>query len=145
MQKHFVMVILTIVPTLIPTYANECVAQLRQPHSEAVIRQLEASWSQAYWTGDSAFLECLYAPNFQSVESNGTLNSKADDIASARTHVGKTRKSGANGYRQEIFMSPHTAIATNIKGDKAHGFLVTDVYEYNGERWHAIFSQATKY
>jgi hypothetical protein len=125
-------------------HADECAMRGAEAYTEEAIRQLDMNWSKAFWTGDTAFLECLYAPNFQSADSQGKLHSKADDIASARQNVGKTWKPNT-AYRRVILMSPHTAIATSFKGDDSHGFRATDFYEYDGKQWHAIFAQDTKY
>lgn len=129
----------------VPAYANCCDRQPAQVRSKQAIRQLESAWSKAYWTGDSAFLECLYAPGFQSADSKGKLDNRTDDIAGSKKNIGKVWTSKRHEYHSDIFMTPHTAIATSFKGDETHGFRVTDIYEYDGQRWHAIFSQDTKY
>jgi hypothetical protein len=129
----------------VTAHAAGCTTQSRQDNSESAIRKLEKSWSKAYWTGDAAFLECLYAPGFQSADSRGKLHSKDEDIAGSRKNLGKPWKDGPNGYQVDILMFPHTAVATSFAANGTHGFRVTDIYEYDGRRWHAIFSQDTKY
>ena len=126
-------------------YANNCNMLPKQDDSEAAIKELEKQWSRAFYTGDSEFLECLYAPNFRNVDSNGALTDKAQDVANAAKNVGKSWTYDPNKHQTSIFMHRHTAIATFFRGDSDHGYRGTDIYEYDGKRWHAIFSQATKF
>ena len=130
---------------LLPAHAADCSAQPAQAKTVAAIRQLEMDWSKAYYTGDSAFLECLYAPEFRSADTKGKLDSRDDDIAGSRKNIGKPWTFKPDAYQRQVWMTANTAIATNFKGDDVHGFRVTDIYEYDGRRWHAIFSQDTKY
>ena len=123
--------------------AENCVTETE--HSEAAIQRLEESWSRAYWTGDTAFLQCLYATKLLSADAQGRLSSKEDDIASSLKNRGKQWTNHLDAYQRRISMFGNTAIATSLKGDDTHGFRVTDIYEYDGKQWHAIFSQDTKY
>ncbi|MHB1058376.1 MAG: nuclear transport factor 2 family protein [Rhodanobacter sp.] len=134
-----------LLPACAAAQAADCAAQPVQENSEAAIRSLETSWSRAYWTGDTAFLECLYAPGFHSADSKGKLHDREGDISGARSFKGKSWKPRPNAYQTDILMFPHTAVATNFKVDGAHVSRVTDIYEYDGRRWHAIFSQDTRF
>jgi hypothetical protein len=125
--------------------AAGCASQPVQGESEAVIRQLDQKWSQAYWTGDTAFLECLYAANFESADSKGELTTRTQDIAGALKNVGKSWTYDPQKYDTKVFMHPHTAVVTFFKGDSAHGYRGTDIYEYDHGRWHAVYSQSSKY
>jgi hypothetical protein len=129
----------------IASLAADCGAQPTQENSEVAIRQLEQQWSQAYWTGNAQFLECLYAADFQSVDSKGKLHARAEDIAGSLKYTGKSWAFDPHKYQVVIIMHPHAAIATNFRGDAEHGFRVTDIYEYDGAHWHAIFSQDTQF
>jgi len=55
------------------TYATDCNFLPKQDASEATIKELEQQWSRAFYTGDSAFLECQYASNFRNVDSKGAM------------------------------------------------------------------------
>lgn len=123
--------------------AAQCVTATE--HSEAAIEQLEESWSRAYWTGDTDFLQCLYSPKLISADSRGKLTGKDEDIASSLKNRGKQWTPKPHAYQRTIAMFGNTAVATSFKGDDTHGFRVTDIYEYDGKQWHAIFSQDTKY
>ena len=126
-------------------YAADCGSLPKQDASEAAIKELEKQWSRAFYTGDTEFLECLYASNFRSVDSKGVLTDRAQDIASATKNVGKSWTYDPNKYQTSIFMHLHTAVATFFRGDSEHGYRGTDIYEYDGKRWQAIFSQSTKF
>jgi uncharacterized protein DUF4440 len=127
------------------TYAADCSSLPKQDASEATIKELEKQWSQAYSTGDTAFLECLYGSNFRNVDSKGVLTDRAGDISSAVKNVGKSWTYDPTKYHTSIFMHLHTAVATFLRADSEHGYRGTDIYEYDGKRWHAIFSQSTKF
>jgi hypothetical protein len=129
----------------VATYAADCSLLPRQDASEATIKELEKQWSQAYYTGNSEFLECLYAPQFRSVDSKGVVTDRAQDIASSQKNIGKTWELDQHKYQTSIFMHLHTAVATFIRADSEHGYRGTDIYEYDGKHWHAIFSQSTKF
>jgi hypothetical protein len=126
-------------------YSADCNSSPKQDTSEATIKELEKQWSRAFYTGDTAFLECLYDSNFRDVDSNGELIERDRDIAGAIKNVGKTWNYDANKNQSTIFMHLHTAIVTFFRGNSEHGYRGTDIYEYDGKRWHAIFSQSTKY
>jgi hypothetical protein len=126
-------------------YAADCSVLPKQDASEITIKELEKQWSRAFYTGDSEFLECLYAANFRDVDSKGILADRAQDIAKAAENAGKSWTYDPNKVQTTIFMHRHTAIATFFRGDSEHGYRGTDIYEYDGEHWHAIFSQTTKF
>lgn len=126
------------------SHARSCTTQPDQPESEAAIRMLELQWSRAYWTGDTNFLECLYAADFLSVDSRGELHDRTDDIASSMKHAGEQWKPGG-GQSIRILMHPRQAIVTTVKAGAVHGLRVTDIYEYDGRHWHAVFAQDTKF
>lgn len=125
--------------------ALDCSSLSAQDASEAEIRRVDVDWSKAYYTGDKAFLECLYAANFFSADSSGVLHSREDDISGSSKFIGKTWIPNQHQYQREVRMYAHTAIVTMLRGDTSHGLRITDVYEYDGRRWRATFSQDTKY
>lgn len=128
-----------------PASASSCAARPDQPNTQAEIRKLERQWSQAYWTGHTDFLECLYAPNFFSVSSNGKMHGRAHDIAGSVKYAGRTYKPGHGSMTTRILVYPNLAIATTVNPHAAHGMRVTDMYQYDGHHWYAIFSQDTKF
>jgi hypothetical protein len=127
------------------TYGADCGLLPKQDTSEATIKELEKQWSRAFYTGDTAFLECLYDSDFRNVDSNGELIERDQDIAGAIKNVGKSWNYDANKNQSSIFMHLHTAVVTFFRGTAEHGYRGTDIYEYDGKHWHAIFSQSTKY
>jgi hypothetical protein len=129
----------------VAAYSADCNSSPKQDTSEATIKQLEKQWSRAFYTGDTAFLECLYAANFRDVDSKGALADRVQDIAKAAKNVGKSWTYDPNKWQSSIFMHLHSAVATFFRGDLEHGTRGTDIYEYDGKHWHAIFSQSTKF
>jgi hypothetical protein len=126
-------------------YAADCSSLPKQDASEATIKELEKDWSRAFYTRDTDFLECLYAPNFHDVDSKGVLRERGEDIASAKNNVGKSWTYDPNKNQTSIFMYRHTAVATFVHTDAEHGYRGSDIYEYDGKRWHAIFAQGTRF
>jgi hypothetical protein len=126
-------------------YPADCNLLPKQDASEATIKELEKQWSRAFYTGDSEFLECLYAAHFRNVDSKGNLTDRVQDIVSATKNAGKSWTYDPTKYQTSIFMHRHTAIATVFRGDSEHGYRGTDIYEYDGTRWHAIFAQSTTF
>lgn len=121
-----------------------CATRPAEADSQAEILKLERQWSRAYWTGQTDFLECLYAPDFVSISSDGKAHNRKHDIDGSIKYVGKSY-TPHGGLRTDVLMHQNFAIATSIKIDVAHGLRVTDIYAYDGRHWHAIFSQDTKY
>lgn len=122
------------------SHPGHCAALPDQSDSKAEILKLEKQWSRAYATGHSDFLECLYAPDFVDFDARGKVHERANDIASSLKNVGKSYTPSGQ-WVTRVLMHPNYAIATSIKTRATHGRIVTDIYAYDGHRWHAIFSQ----
>lgn len=123
---------------------SHCASRSDQPNTKAEILKIEHAWSQAYWTGHTGYLECLYAPNFVSINSHGKPHDRAHDIAGSKKYIGKSY-TPSDKWVIRVLMYPDYAIATSVNSHAIHGLRVTDIYAYDGHHWHAIFSQDTKF
>ena len=108
---------------------------------EAGVREVENGWSEAFITGDAAYLTELLDPGYVSVGAHGDPRSKADIIALA----GRYAAEHPGGHASSL---PPTS-KIEIKGSAAivvhHNTNDTsvDVFYYAGGRWRAWYSQHT--
>lgn len=137
-------------------------AQESGPSSAAEMQRTEAGvtatdnhWSLAEYTGDTAYLDQMLLPQYQSVNVDGTAHSKAQILAGAAKGRG-TDLATANGkfaayrsahpYGTTVTIHDNTAIATSY--DQAlgaqKGVKSSDIFVYENGRWHAIYSQDTQ-
>ncbi len=120
-----------------------------QTVSSQTIRTLETAWSRAYYSGDTAYLECLYAPTFESIGSDGSVGDRRADIDSSLAAKHRPRRKNLRIVHMDVYVNGTTAIATTLEQWSAtSGALVrmrvSDIYAFDGSRWHAVFSQDTK-
>jgi ketosteroid isomerase-like protein len=121
-----------------------------QTDSAATIRRLEHDWSAAYWSGDTAYLKCLYDPQMQSINAKGRRTSGAQDIAGAVPFADPKKRLAHTSTILSLDVVVHGwfAVATGVTRRNnvapARQMRWSDVYVFDGTRWHAIFSQDTR-
>ena len=123
--------------------------------TEAGVTATDNHWSLAEYTGDTAYLDQMLLPPYQSVNVDGTSHSKAQilagaaknrgtDIATANGKVASYRS--AHPYGTITTIHDNTAVATFY--DRAlgpqKGIKSSDIFVYADGRWHAIYSQHTQ-
>ena len=107
----------------------------------AAVRGAEDGWSEAFVTGDGAYLERLLAPEYVSVGPTGEAHDKARIVDGAR------RFAAAHPNQHAKPMGPTSTIA--VTGDMAlvrhagAGDVSVDVFQKRQDRWTAVFSQHT--
>lgn len=123
--------------------------------TEAGVTATDNHWSLAEYTGDTAYLDQMLLPQYQSVNVDGTSHSKAQILAGAAKNRG-TDIATANGkvaayrsahpYGTITTIHDNTAVATFY--DQAlgaqKGIKSSDIFVYADGRWHAIYSQHTQ-
>jgi hypothetical protein len=137
-------------------------AQDSGPISAAEMQRTEAGviatdnhWSLAEYTGDTAYLDQMLLPPYQSVNVDGTAHSKAQilagaaksrgtDLATANSKVAAYRS--AHPYGTNVTIHDDTAVVTFY--DQAlgaqRGIKSSDIFVYVDGHWHAIYSQHTQ-
>jgi hypothetical protein len=101
------------------------------------INAIEAHWSQAFVTGDAAYLDGLLADDYVSVNAKGVARPKAEVIALAKRY--------AAGNPAPL--PPRDPSPVSIEGDAAivrHRSpqdVSIDVFYWRDGAWHAWYSQ----
>jgi ketosteroid isomerase-like protein len=119
--------------------------------AETELKALEQQWSDAYVKGDTAALKTIEADDCITVEPDGTLITKAQDIKSVgdKTFVVKTatlsdlkvRMLGDNhGCVTGVTKLTGTDEGKDISGD----YRFMDIFEKKDGKWQAVASQVTK-
>jgi Domain of unknown function (DUF4440) len=109
--------------------------------AETALRKAENGWSQAFVTGDGAFLDTLLDPAYVSVGTGGAAHDKAAIIAMAKGYA-----AAHPGSRAEP-MPPTSTI--DVKGASAivrHTSardVSVDVFYFQDGHWRAWYSQHT--
>jgi len=118
---------------------------------EAELKAIEQQWSDAYVKGDTAALKAIEADDCMTVEPDGTVITKAQDIKAVedKTFVVKTatltdlkvRSLGDNyGCVTGVTKLTGTEEGKDISGD----YRFMDIFEKKAGKWQAIASQVTK-
>jgi ketosteroid isomerase-like protein len=119
--------------------------------AETEIKALEQQWLDAYVKADTAFLKTVEAEDWMFVDSDGGLNTKAQDIKDVADKT-LTCKSASISDVKVRTMGDNSAYATGIvkmagtyKGkDFSSEFRAVDIYEKKDGKWQAVYSQITR-
>jgi hypothetical protein len=118
--------------------------------SEAALRAIADHWGDAETEGDVAYLEQLLVPEYRSISANGASHIRAgilDHAKRNRGHAAEARKA-VEAYKQahpsEKAVVLHGAIGVvsyfNPKRGLDSSIRGSDVFLYEGNRWHAVYS-----
>lgn len=125
--------------------AGTCTGTPEKP-DEASVRKVEAQWVKAFVTGDTAYLDCLLEPDYESVWYTGEVRSRQQIIDKAAAHrdhplavpeikpgIVQLHGNGAI-YRSDHEMTdPVTHEKTTVR------FL--DILVYDQGAWHVMYTQ----
>ena len=116
----------------------------------AAVMAVDQHWLEAEIGGDTDWLEQMLLPEYRSVNNKGVATPKADIVAHAAKNRGsdKERKLveawlAAHPSRQSVVLRGDTAILTfyDAKLGPKKGVRSSDIFVYEGGRWHALYSQ----
>jgi hypothetical protein len=116
----------------------------------AAVMAVDQHWLEAEVGGDTAWLEQMLLPEYRSVNARGVASGKDAIVAHAAKNSGsdKAKKmvaawQAAHPSKQAVVLRGDTAILTFY--DPAlgpqKGVRSTDIFVYEGGRWHALYSQ----
>ena len=118
--------------------------------NEAAVIAVDQHWLEAELDGDTAWLDELLLPEYRSVGADGTVHPKAAIIA----HAAKNRGNDAERRKVEAWLKANPlGKSVVIRGDTAiitfydpqlgpqNGVRSSDIFVYQGGRWHALYSQ----
>jgi hypothetical protein len=108
---------------------------------EAKIRDIEDRWSEAFVSGDTAYLDTLLDPAYVSVGSRGDARPKGEIIAMAARYAAEHPGSHAPSMpsTSKIEIKDSTAIVIHQGKEQTSA----DVFYYADGRWRALYSQHT--
>jgi ketosteroid isomerase-like protein len=128
-------------------------ADYKGPHAERDekdILQLEAEWTKAIQSRDTATLDRLLASEYTMVDSSGKTVTKAQEIATYGSAELKVDSFATSGHKITIYIGGAIVTGTaTIKGkhgkeDISGQYRFVDVLERRKEGWQAVYSQITK-
>jgi hypothetical protein len=118
-------------------------------HNEAALRAIVEHWNEAEVSGDVAYLDQLWAPEYRSVGAKGESHTRAMLLDHARHNTG----SAEARKRVEDFKREHpTEMSVVIHGDTGivsyfnpklgvdSSIRASDVFVYEDHRWRAVYS-----
>ena len=123
--------------------------------TEASVIATVDHWSLAEMTGDTAYLEQMLLPQYESVNDDGTAHSKAQIVAGAAKRSGTdvaTANSKLAAYRKDhpyssaVAIHDNTAVVTYYDPAQGaqKGIKSADIFIYANGHWHAMYSQHTE-
>ena len=118
---------------------------------EAELKAIEQQWSDAYVKADTAFLKTVEAEDWMFVDSDGGLNTKAQDIKDVADKTFVCKSASMSDVKVKT-MGDNSAYATGIvkmagtyKGkDFSSEFRAVDIFEKKDGKWQGVYSQVTK-
>jgi len=119
--------------------------------AETEIKALEQQWLDAYVKADAAFLKTVEAEDWVFVDSDGTVNTKAQDIKDVTDKVFTCKSASISDVKVKT-VGDNFAYATGIvkmtgtyKGKEFNSeFRAVDMFEKKDGKWQATYSQITK-
>jgi hypothetical protein len=120
---------------------------------EAALRAIVQHWSRAEAEGDVAYLSQLLAPEYRSVGSKGEASTRAALLEHAERVQRSAEARAERRKASEAFLRTHpTEVAVAIHGPVGivsyynpargvdHSVRGSDVFVYEANRWHTIYS-----
>jgi hypothetical protein len=138
--------VLTEVPAATPAAQPTCA--LPEPGMDvgAYLIDMRHQWLAAEIRGDSAFLECLIAPNYNDVDSRGGSRPRQSLVDYSVQHA-DANKPIPPPVPQIATINGNSAVVRNLwsgkMGDKEVKVWLADTFVREGGRWRAIYSQQT--
>jgi hypothetical protein len=127
----------------LPVYAAAC--PKNQPKTKAALLEVEQRWADALSRRDADTVNCILADEFQEVDVDGSILTRADNLAKI-----PNRKPGVNRLSEMTSgrgtgMGYTRGLAELIDADGKVKARVrfTDVFVYRDGRWQAILGQET--
>ncbi len=112
--------------------------------TEQAILKFERDWANAYVKGDAAAIEQIEADDFTFVGSDGTIETKADEIRNLKSGALKMTECKVEDMKVRVYGK--TAVVTGLntikgkeKGQDISGkYRFTDVLVRKKDKWQAV-------
>ena len=119
--------------------------------AESELKALDQQWVEAYPKADTAFLKTVEADDWTLVDSDGKVVTKAQDIKELgdKTFVCKSASMSDASVKMigenAAYVTSTIKMAGSYKGkDFSDTYRSVDIFEKNGGKWQATYSQITK-
>lgn len=140
------LLLITLAFLLVPAYAQEKSAN---EGDSARVLALETLWNQAEVEKDASALDHLLADNFSFVDIDGSMQNKAEFLASIKHPAERIETIGNESLQARVYPDTVIVIGTyhergtlNGKGYYHHGRF-TDTWIREGSSWMCVASQST--
>lgn len=124
-------------------------AQTKSGNAEQELLKLEKEWAAAALKGDSAFLERIYASDIFLTHSDGTLTTRAQDIATVKSGETIYTTCASDNMKVHVYGDAAVVIGRNTETGKEKGkdfsrqTLWTDTWVKIGGQWKCVATQGT--
>jgi ketosteroid isomerase-like protein len=125
--------------------APAAVCPKNQPKTEATLVTLEQTWADALSRKDAGAVACLLADEFEEVDVDGSLHTRAENLGKIVTRKPGTNRlselrahvEGNLGYTRGLaeLVAPDGTIKARVR--------FTDVFTYRDGRWQALAGHET--
>jgi hypothetical protein len=113
-------------------------AAIERQQTVAGVQATEDHWSEAFVSGDEAYLSALLDPAYVSINRTGKARPRADIIALSRKVAAMPRQAYPK-VAPHIELRGDTAVASFQGKDETS----VDVFYWKGGTWRALYSQHT--
>jgi ketosteroid isomerase-like protein len=135
-----VKILATLVVVLAALLARATDCPKNQPKTEAALINLENTWADALNRKDAAAVACLLADEFEEADVDGSLHTRAENLAKI-----PNRKPGTNHLSEmrahiegNIGFTRGLAELVDGAGKVVARVRFTDVFTYRNGRWQAL-------
>jgi hypothetical protein len=120
---------------------NLAFASGKERADENGVRDVETKWSEAFVTGDEAYLNQLLGSSYLSVGSTGQAHEKSKIIDMAKAYA--TKHPGEHADKLPSTSMIRVIGKTAVVQHRGKTETSVDVFYYSEGRWHAWYSQHT--
>ena len=123
--------------------------QLKSGSAEQELLKLEKEWDDATLKGDAAFLERIYASDIFITNSDGTLATRAQDIATVKSAETVYATCVSDNMKVHVYGETAVVSGRNTETGKEKGkdfsrqTLWTDTWVKIGGQWKCVATQGT--
>jgi ketosteroid isomerase-like protein len=127
----------------LPALGADC--SRNQPRTEAALIGLEQTWADALSRKDAGGVACLLADEFEEIDVDGSLHTRAENLGKIATRKPGTNRlselrahvEGNLGYTRGLaqLVAPDGTIKARVR--------FTDVFTYRDGRWQALAGHET--
>lgn len=123
--------------------------QPKSGSAEQEVLKLETEWAAAALKGDSTFLERIYASDIFITHSDGTLATRAQDIATVKSGETVYTTCVSDNMKVHVYGDAAVVIGRNTETGKEKGkdfsrlILWTDTWVKTAGRWQVVATQGT--